>query len=110
MTPRRPHVGTQHIVRLANLSRDEVAREWEAWAVERVREHANAYGMAWVPGFMLGLDRHCWPQAHLALIAAHGNGSIELRPDGGRGRFTKDQLESAPPGPDGSRLLWARLL
>jgi hypothetical protein len=67
-------------------------------------------GLAFVPRVLEHVqpgDR--WP-AKLALLRAAELGLIELRPDGGLGRFTQAELDAAPDGPEGSKLMWARLL
>lgn len=67
-------------------------------------------GLAFVPRLLEHVqpsDR--WP-AKLALLRAAELGLIELRPDGGLGRFTQAELDAAPDGPEGSKLMWARLL
>jgi len=76
--------------------------------VDLVAEHTGSIGLAFVPDVVAGaVDIRA---AHRALLAAANAGLIELRADSGLGRYTKAELESSPPGPDGSRLLWARLI
>ena len=66
-------------------------------------------GLAFVPDLVAKLQLPL-DQAHVLLFQASRHGLIELRPDAGASRFTETELLAAPQGPDGSRLLWARLL
>ncbi len=65
-------------------------------------------GLAFVP-HVLQQATDKW-QAKLALLRAAELGLVELRPDGGLGRFTQAELDAAPDGPLGSKLMWARLM
>ena len=47
---------------------------------------------------------------HAALLAAAREERIELRPEGGLARLTREELGLCPPGPSGTRLSWARRL
>ena len=74
-----------------------------------VRELAiPSVGLAFVPDLVAKLQLPL-AQAHVLLFQASRDGLIELRPDAGASRFTEPELLAAPQGPDGSRLLWARL-
>jgi len=44
------------------------------------------------------------------LLLAASRELVELRPEGGLGRLTPEDLELCPPGPARTRLSWARLL
>lgn len=46
--------------------------------------------------------------AHEVLLAAARDEVIELRPEGGLGRLSAEELQLCPPGPGGTRLSWAR--
>jgi hypothetical protein len=48
--------------------------------------------------------------AHEMLLGAARDELIELRPEGGLGRLTQEELGLCPPGPGGTRLSWARPL
>src|SRR5690606_6161806 len=48
--------------------------------------------------------------AHELLLQAARDERIELRPEGGLGRLTSDELGLCPAGPGGTRLSWARRL
>jgi hypothetical protein len=68
-------------------------------------------GLSFVPRLMERLS----PQlpvaiAHEALLDAARKEVIELRPEGGLGRLTDDELRLCPPGPGGTPLSWARRL
>jgi hypothetical protein len=73
--------------------------------VEAVDSHLE---LAYVPAAIrksgLGIDA-----AQRALLDLAHAGVVELRADSGSARFTEEDLRLAPPGPDSSRLLWARL-
>jgi hypothetical protein len=64
--------------------------------------------LAYVPAAIRrsGLDADAARRALLDLAHA---GVLELRADSGSARFTEEDLRLAPPGPDSSSLLWARL-
>ncbi len=77
--------------------------------VEMISDHIDpSVGLAFVPTVIeksqLALER-----AHCLLLDLARGGKIELRPDSGTVRFTQAELQTAPAGPDGSRLLWARI-
>ena len=75
-----------------------------------VQEQVNpSVGLAFVPTVVQELQLPI-EQAHNLLIEQARSGHLELRPDGGAARFTEAELKAAPLGPDGSRLLWVRLL
>ena len=66
-------------------------------------------GLAFVPR-IVAESRLSVRRAHEILIDLALRGQIELRPDAGATRFSDAELDAAPPGPDGSRLLWTRLV
>ena len=71
-------------------------------------EAASTIGLAFVPDIVCkAADPE---QAKRALLRACQLGVIELRPDGGLSRFKQWELDAAPDGPQGSKLLWARVL
>lgn len=66
-------------------------------------------GLSFVPRLM----GHLLPDvplamAHEVLLEAARDEVIELRPEGGLGRLSTQELELCPPGPGGTRLSWAR--
>lgn len=68
-------------------------------------------GLAFVPKVIARL----LPDMTLAvaqgvLLTAARQELIELRPEGGLGRLTPEELRLCPPGPGGTRLSWARRL
>ncbi len=65
-------------------------------------------GLAFVPA-VIEKSRLAIGRAHSLLLELARGGKIELRPDSGTVRFTQAELQTAPAGPDGSRLLWARI-
>jgi len=68
-------------------------------------------GLSFIPQVVNHLRREFTPGVvRTALIDAAGQGVIELRPEGGVNRLTKDELELCLPGPQGTRLSWARRL
>jgi hypothetical protein len=69
---------------------------------------ASSIGLAFVPDIVTHVADP--EQAKQALLRACKLGFIELRPDAGLGRYTQTELDAAPDGPQGSKLLWARPL
>jgi hypothetical protein len=65
-------------------------------------------GLAFVPNVLESVTNKA--EGKRALVRAYELGLLELRPDGGLGRFTQAELDACPDGPQGSRLMWARLL
>jgi hypothetical protein len=65
-------------------------------------------GLAFVPDVVRNLPRPAETKKVLVELAQAGK--VELRPDGGLGRFKQVELDNAPDGPQGSKLMWARLL
>jgi hypothetical protein len=47
---------------------------------------------------------------HALLLDASRRGLLELRPESGLGRLSEQDLRDCPPGPQGTRLSWARRL
>lgn len=68
-----------------------------------------AIGLAFVPQVVAATQLSV-QRAHRLLVDLAHRGQIELRPDAGTVRFSDSELSAAPPGPDGSRLLWTRLV
>ena len=64
--------------------------------------------MAFVPDVVreLGADVQA---AHQALVQAARRGEIELRPESGLARLSRDELALCLPGPQGSILSWIRV-
>jgi hypothetical protein len=82
----------------------------EAFAALRGALRASV-GLAFVPEAVSALERHASrAEVHEALLALHASGAVELRGEAGVGRFTADELDRCPPGPQGLRLVWARLV
>lgn len=66
-------------------------------------------GLAFVPRVLQALGLDSDPEgAHRLLLDAEARGLIELRPEGGLGRLSEQELSLCPPGPQGTRLSWAR--
>lgn len=65
-------------------------------------------GLAFVPGVLDSLGGGV--AARAALSRAAEAGQIELRPEGGMGRLSADELARSLPGPQGTRLSWARVV
>jgi hypothetical protein len=81
----------------------------ELYNVLKVQASRSNNGLAFVPN---AVDR--FPEYEREVLFGHllqlySEGLIELRPDSGSIRFTTDELNASPPGPMGSRLLWARI-
>ena len=89
----------------------------DSWVVEQIQLHTTgSVGLTFIPTVVLELPPTHRESAKRAIVRAAVDGLIELRPDGGLGRFTQLELDAAPaviiPGmfPDGTRWLWARVL
>jgi len=77
--------------------------------VEMISGHLDpSVGLAFVPT-VIEKSQLAVERAHSLLLDLARSGKIELRPDSGTVRFTQAELQTAPAGPDGSRLLWARI-
>jgi hypothetical protein len=76
-------------------------------ALDAVRDTRN--GMAFVPAIVRLLSA-AMPvsEALELLLRAARRELIELRPEGGLGRLSDEELALCPPGPAGTRLSWAR--
>jgi hypothetical protein len=74
-----------------------------------IRRHTQReLGLAFTPDVVRDLPRPA--ETKVVLLELARAGKVELRPDGGLGRFKAGELESAPDGPLGSKLMWVRLL
>lgn len=71
----------------------------------------GSVGLAFVPDAVRALaSRHSVETVQDALLQAARTGRIELQPESGVGRLTAEELALCPPGPEGTRLSWARIL
>jgi len=78
-------------------------------ALDATREERT--GLSFVPRVVQQLIPHMHAAvAHQMLLTAARDELIELRPEGGLGRLTEEELALCPPGPGGTRLSWARRL
>lgn len=77
---------------------------------ELARHVRPTVGLAYVPAAVRALAGLGVPQVHAALLDAARAGRIELQPESGLGRLSAEELDLCPPGPQGTRLSWARLL
>jgi hypothetical protein len=76
-------------------------------AVDAVRDERT--GMSFVPAIVQRLSSDmAVATAQEALLSAARQELIELRPEGGLGRLSGEELALCPPGPSGTRLSWAR--
>lgn len=66
-------------------------------------------GLSFVPAIIARL-RPDWDSetAQIELLSAANHGLLELRPEGGINRLSAHELSLCPPGPQGTRLSWAR--
>jgi len=73
------------------------------------QQKAERSGITFIPQWAreLGLTP---AQCHAALERAADAGVIELRPESGLGRLSRDDFEFCLPGPRGSKLSWMRVL
>ena len=66
-------------------------------------------GLSFVPSIVLRLrPSFTSDTAREALLTAAHSGLLELRPEGGINRLSAEELSLCPPGPQGTRLSWAR--
>ena len=78
---------------------------------ELTRAVRGSVGLAFVPDAVRALTAtHSAPTVQEALLQAARAGRIELQPESGVGRLTAEELSLCPPGPEGTRLSWARIL
>ncbi|HEY6912657.1 MAG TPA: hypothetical protein VI356_24960 [Myxococcales bacterium] len=77
---------------------------------ELTRHVRPAVGLSFVPDAVRALAAHGIAAVQTALIDAARAGRIELQPESGLNRLSQAELELCPPGPQGTRLSWARLL
>lgn len=76
-------------------------------ALDAVRDAGS--GMSFVPAVVRRLSAAMpVPEALELLMGAARRELIELRPEGGFGRLSEEELALCPPGPAGTRLSWAR--
>lgn len=69
----------------------------------------GALGLSFVPAVIHRLQPEMGVQgARASLLEAAARGLVELRPEGGLNRLTKEELEMCLPGPHGTLLSWAR--
>ncbi len=66
-------------------------------------------GLSFVPAVVARMRPELSAEAaNAALLDAAKSGLLELRPEGGINRLSADELALCPPGPQGTRLSWAR--
>lgn len=76
-------------------------------AVDSTRDENT--GLSFVPSIVARLAPALSSEAaQNALLSAANSGLLELRPEGGINRLTAEELVLCPPGPQGTRLSWAR--
>lgn len=76
-------------------------------AVEATRDGQT--GLSFVPSIVARLRLSLSADAARdALLKAASTGLLELRPEGGINRLSAEELAQCPPGPQGTRLSWAR--
>jgi hypothetical protein len=76
-------------------------------AVDATRDPRT--GLSFVPAIVARLKAELdSARVSAALLEAARNGLLELRPEGGIQRLSREELLVCPPGPQGTRLSWAR--
>ncbi len=76
-------------------------------AVDATRDPRS--GLSFVPAIVAKLHADLDAErVTAALLEAAQDGLLELRPEGGIGRLSPKELSLCPPGPQGTRLSWAR--
>jgi hypothetical protein len=87
------------------------ARDLESQVLAGLRHAAREpLGLAFVPEVVRQLSAAGVSAVHEVLLRLARAQQIELQPESGVGRLTADELSLCPPGPQGSRLSWARVL
>ena len=82
-----------------------------ALVLTELRRHLRpSVGLAFVPDAVRALAALGVPAVQGALLDAARAGLVELQPESGVGRLAEEELALCPPGPQGTRLSWARLL
>lgn len=71
-------------------------------------ERDERMGLSFVPDVVRRFPKSAREQAKAALLALSKGGAVELRPEGGLGRLSAEELELSLPGPQKTRLTWAR--
>ena len=75
----------------------------DSWVVEQMHAHIEpVVGLTFVPAVVLELPQLHRQAALAAIKRAATARLIELRPDGGLGRFKQAELDAAPAAWDGS--------
>jgi hypothetical protein len=98
-------VSTNHAVR----SKDGSTLTQLLSAVDATRDAST--GLSFVPAIVAKLKAEYEPsRVTAALLEAARKGWVELRPEGGINRLSDEELLHCPPGPQGTRLSWARRL
>lgn len=79
--------------------------------VREAPRHVRAsVGLVYVPDLVAALEpEHGREAVQAALLCAARAERLELQPESGLGRLTAAELARCPPGPQGTRLSWARL-
>lgn len=77
---------------------------------ELTRHVRPTVGLSYIPDAVRALAAHGVAAVHSALIDAAKAGRIELQPESGLNRLSQAELELCPPGPQGTRLSWARVV
>lgn len=100
----------------AVLTRNEILME-EARQVVRTASglRSSSIGLVFVPTLAQALGARIRSKksvelAHTAILKAAHAGLLELRPESGLGRLSAEELALCIPGPQQTRLSWARVL
>ena len=75
--------------------------------------NVESVGLSNIPTVMKEIIRrsglpNCIGAVHEMLYDLDREGVIELQPEAGLNRLSKEDLQICPPGPQGSKLTWAR--
>jgi hypothetical protein len=77
---------------------------------ELARHVRPSVGLSFVPDTVRALESRGVATVHAALLEVARTGRIELQPESGLNRLSAAELALCPPGPQGTRLSWARLI
>lgn len=107
LPPRAPHANSQPAHARGQKNSGDPALSSLLSAVDATRDAQT--GLSFVPSIVARLQPSFTSDAaREALLKAAHSGLLELRPEGGINRLSAEELSLCPPGPQGTRLSWAR--
>ena len=99
---------TESLLRLLGSGKK---RSLEDLVVARLSKHVQpSVGLSYVPDTVRALSKHGISAVQAAILDAARAGRIELRPEGGLNRLSREDLALCPSGLQDTKLSWARIL